>query len=93
VGKVNGKVLPSGVSPNIAYVLPDQYGGEDHLQPVDKITVQELMDAIGGKELVQFVSEEYASHASEVFDSLGVARLTMQNVWVVFEDMLPIMHL
>jgi hypothetical protein len=51
------------------------------------------MEAIGGKELVQFVSEEYASHASEVFDSLGVVRLTMQNVWVVFEDMLPIMHL
>jgi hypothetical protein len=52
VRKVNGKALPSGVSPNIAYVLHDQYGSEDHLQPVDKITVQGLMEAISGKELV-----------------------------------------
>ncbi|KAF8489233.1 hypothetical protein JB92DRAFT_3129528 [Gautieria morchelliformis] len=92
VRKINGKVLPSGVSPNIAYVLPDQYGGENHLQPIDKLAAQGLMEAIGGKELIQFVSEEYASCAAEVFHSLGVERLTMQNVWVIFKDMLPLMH-
>jgi hypothetical protein len=81
------------VFPLTLHVLPDQYGSEDHLQPVDKITVQGLMEVISSKDLVQFVSKEYASHASKVFDSLNIPKLMMQNVWVVFEDMLPMMHL
>jgi hypothetical protein len=92
VRKVNGKVLPSGVSPNVAFALPEQYGGENHLQPVDKMSVQRLMDVIGGEEIIQFVSAEYASHAREIYDSLHIEKLTMHNVWIVFEDMLPLMY-
>lgn len=46
------------------------------------------MDSVGGEELIQFVSAEYALHAQGVFDSLSVQKLTMHNVWIVFEDML-----
>lgn len=88
--KVKGKILPSGVSPNIAFALPDQYGGENHLQPVDRDAVRSLMDSIGGEELIRFVSAEYAIQAQGIFDSLGVRKLTMHNVWDVFEDMLPL---
>ncbi|KAF8476518.1 hypothetical protein JB92DRAFT_2838135 [Gautieria morchelliformis] len=55
VRKVNGKVSPPGVSPNIAYALPDQCGSENHLQPIDKLVAQGLMEAIGGQELIQFM--------------------------------------
>ena len=88
VRKVKGKILPSGVSPNITFALPDQYGGENHLQPIDRDAVHGLMDSVGGEELIQFVSAEYALHAQGVFDSLSVQKLTMHNVWIVFEDML-----
>jgi len=47
------------------------------------------MDAIGGEDLILFVTVEYANHAQEVFDSLGVPKLTFKNVWAVFAAMLP----
>jgi len=47
------------------------------------------MEDLGGEELIQFVSPEYATHAEEVFNSLGVEELTTANVWNVFTAMLP----
>ncbi|KDQ11750.1 hypothetical protein BOTBODRAFT_176943 [Botryobasidium botryosum FD-172 SS1] len=85
------KVLPSGVSPNEAYLLPHLYGGVRCLQPVDHAVIKELMEAVGGESLVQFVTPEYAAAAEEVFEHLGVENLSLQNVWSVFEAMLPLM--
>lgn len=81
--------LPSGVSPHVAFTLPEKYGGENCLQPLDIMVVQGLMEDLGGEELVQFVSPEYAAHAEEVFNTLGVEELTTANVWNVFTAMLP----
>jgi len=61
VCKDKEKKLPSGVSPNVAYTLYDQYGGEQCLQPVDRAFVKALMEAIGGEDLIHFVSVEYAA--------------------------------
>jgi hypothetical protein len=83
------KQLPSGVSPDVAYSLYEEYGAQNCLQPVDPDVVQNLMDAIGGEDLIRFVSVEYAARAQEVFDSLEVPKITFHNVWEIFQKMLP----
>ena len=47
--------------PNVAYILYDQYGGEQCLQPVDQAFIKALMEVIGGEDLIHFVSVEYAA--------------------------------
>jgi len=84
-------VLPSGVSPNVAYALHREHGGEDCLQTVDMDVVRGLMEELGGDELIQFVPVEYAHHAQTVFDGLNIGSLGFQNVWLVFQAMLPLM--
>lgn len=87
------KKLPSGVSPNIAYTLHEQYGSEDCLQPVDRDIVWGLMEDIGGEDLIRFVTVEYAERARAVFESLGHEKLSFQNIWGVFSLMMPLMYL
>ncbi|KIK73679.1 hypothetical protein PAXRUDRAFT_177767, partial [Paxillus rubicundulus Ve08.2h10] len=85
------KKLPSGVSPNVAFALHNQYGGEDCLQKVDRVVVKQLMEEIGGEDLIRFFDIAYAAHAQIVYDSLNFTSLTLQNVWAVFFAMLPLM--
>ena len=85
------KKLPSGVSPNISYALPERYGGHDCLQPVDRDVVRKLMEDIGGEDLIRFVDEHYALRAQRVFDSLHIESVTLANVWEVFQKMIPYM--
>ena len=82
------KKLPSGVSPDVAIALCTEYGGEDCLQPVDINVVQQLMDDIGD-DAIRFVPAEYANRAQNVFATLGVAKLSLENVWQVFTRMIP----
>ncbi|KDQ58206.1 hypothetical protein JAAARDRAFT_57951 [Jaapia argillacea MUCL 33604] len=86
------KLLPSGVSPNVAYSLYDQFSGQQCLQPVNRNLICQLMDELGGEDLIQFVSVKYATCTTAVFDSLSFGMLTFQNVWEVFLEMLPIMY-
>jgi hypothetical protein len=83
------KKLPSGVSPNVAFALHEEYGGTWCLQPVDREVIRGLKAALGGEDTIRFVSIEYATRAQSVYDSLGVASLTLQNVWEIFRGMLP----
>ena len=92
VCKDKEKKLPSGVSPNVAYTLYDQYGGEQCLQPVDRAFVKALMEAIGGEDLIHFVSVEYAVRAQTVFNDLRFGALSFHNIWNVFTAMMPIMY-
>ncbi|KAG1741481.1 uncharacterized protein EDB91DRAFT_1237141 [Suillus paluster] len=85
------KILPSGVSSNIAMALYKDYDAEDCLQYVDRDVVKNLMVEIGGKDLVRFVNTEYSAHAQLIFDDLGFKDLTFQNVWPIFSVMLPLM--
>jgi hypothetical protein len=48
-----------------------------------------MKEDIGGDQLIAFSTPEFAERAEEVFESLGV-NLTMQNVWDVFQAMLPL---
>ncbi|TBU22809.1 hypothetical protein BD311DRAFT_675229 [Dichomitus squalens] len=90
--RVAGKLIPTGVAPNIAYTMPESYGGQPGgLQPVDIKLIDELMEDLGGEDLIWFVSREYEAHAEQVYASLGVGELTFHNVWDVFTRMLPAM--
>lgn len=87
----NVKVLPSGVSPNVAFALFHKYGGENCLQQVDPAIVQNLMEEIGGEALIQFVTPEYAAKAQAAYDTLHITSLTLENIWSVFSSLLPLM--
>lgn len=84
----NSKMNPSGVSPNVCYALPQKYGGQNCLQTVDVQMIRGLMEDIGGEELLQFVSPEYAVRAQEVYDHLNIEKLSFDNIWFVFSAML-----
>jgi hypothetical protein len=86
------KKLPSGVAPNVAYALYEQFGGEQCLQPVDRNFVKSLMEDIGGEDIIRFVSVEYAARAQAVFDDLRFGLLSFHNVWAVFSAMMPLMY-
>jgi len=49
------------------------------------------MEELGGEDLVYFVPAEYNAKATIIFDSLNIADLNLQNVWDVFQSMLPLM--
>ncbi|KAH7869316.1 uncharacterized protein C8R40DRAFT_1241123 [Lentinula edodes] len=90
VRKDRGKALPSGLAPNVSFSLYEKYGGENGLLPVDCTIVKQLMENIGGEDLIRFVSRDYAAKAQAVFvDQLGNPKLTMTNVWDIFQEMLP----
>ena len=70
--------------------MPHSYGGEPGgLQPVNLALIDELMEDLGGEDLVRFVSREYEARAEQVYTSLEIAELTFHNVWDVFSRMLP----
>ncbi|RDB24968.1 hypothetical protein Hypma_007391 [Hypsizygus marmoreus] len=71
IRKDKKKLLPSGVSPNVAMVLPHKYGGEQCLQPVDIKVVDKLMETIGS-ETLEFVTSAYADYAQSVYASLHI---------------------
>jgi hypothetical protein len=92
VRKDRNKKLPSGVAPNIAFILHENYGSEDCLQLVNRDIVWGLMQDIGGEDLIRFVSVEYAAIARTAFESLGHEKLSFHNIWTVFTLMMPLMY-
>ena len=89
------KAGPSGDSRNNMYLMLEKWGGKDYLQPLtdlDITTVRELKKAIGGPELIQFVTPSYATRVEEVYKSLNIVELSTDNIWTVFEHMSSIMY-
>jgi hypothetical protein len=81
--KQNDKVLPSGVSPNIAYTLYEKYGGVQCLQLVDVQVVEEIMEVM---------KDAFGASCDEALGKLRITHndLTMKNIWLVFAQMLPL---
>ncbi|KAG1736188.1 hypothetical protein EDB19DRAFT_1896103 [Suillus lakei] len=90
VRKDSAKKLPSGVSPNVALALHADYQAKNCLQVVDREVVKQLMEKIGGEDLIRFVSVEYEHHAETMFANLGFGELSFHNVWNIFSAMLPL---
>ncbi|KAF8573556.1 hypothetical protein K439DRAFT_1649981 [Ramaria rubella] len=91
VRKDKNKILPSGMSPNVALSQYQRLGAENMLQRVDCAVVRQLREELGGEDLIRFVSLDYAAQAQASFDTLNVHELNMLNVWEIFRDMLPLM--
>jgi hypothetical protein len=86
------KALPSGISPNIAFIFPEKCNGVDCLQPVDMDLVDAILaDMQAEKDALSDwgVPAEFDRRAQDVFDTLPVREVTMQTVWITFAAMLP----
>ena len=84
------KILPSGITLNVAYTLCEKSGGEQCLIAVDRAVIKSLINEIG-EDVIHFISPEYEARAEAVFATLGITKLTKKNTWQVFVDMLSLM--
>lgn len=87
VRKQKHKQLPSGVTPSIAYSLPEKFGTTDMLQPVDVNVINEMLDQIRGEDDVSFdwgVPDDFAKRAQEAFKRTGILEVTVTNAWFAF---------
>ncbi|KAF7986909.1 hypothetical protein HWV62_12687 [Athelia sp. TMB] len=83
---------PSGMSRNEAFSIPSNWGGRNCLLPVDVKVIQEIKAAMGGDALLDFVTPEFATRCEEAYNSLGMSRLTLENIWHVFTALYPLIY-
>lgn len=89
--KDNNKPGPSGMSRNEAYSLYESWGGRDCLLPVTNMDlIRELKEELGGPELLDFCDSDLSARAQDAYDSLGAFSLRFENVWTVFQRLLPL---
>jgi len=87
----NRKAGPSGCSRNDAFTLYQENGLKNCLLPIDNMDlIQELKVGMGGDEILEFVSAEFSKRAESAYVTLEIEKLTMDNVWVVFHALLPL---
>ena len=88
------KAGPSGCSRNDAFSLYQKYGLSDCLLPIDNMDlIQELKSGMGGDAILEFVSAEFSDRAESAYATLAIEKLTMENVWVVFHELLSLVFL
>lgn len=91
--KDKNKAGPSGCSRNEAFSLPESWGGVNCLLPLPEnglAIIHGMKAALGGPALLDFVTPEFVQQAEAAYEELGVTDLTMENVWLVFQDLLPL---
>jgi hypothetical protein len=86
--KDKNKPGPSGCSRNEAFSLYHKWGGRDCLLPVDLNVIREMKELMGGDELLSFVPVAFANHVKAVYSTLNVEKLSMTNVWDIFNHLL-----
>jgi len=52
--------------------------------------IAQMMEDLGGEELLEFVPPQFAERCEEALESLGVTEVTFQNIWDVFQALLPL---
>jgi hypothetical protein len=85
-------MLPSGVSPNVAMAMYQEYGAAYCFQEVKLDIICAFKQELGGDTLLQFVLPEFAAYCQAVFYSLEIQTLSLQNVWLIFSHMLPVVY-
>jgi hypothetical protein len=89
--KDNKKAGPSGCSRNDAFTLYQEHGLKDYLLPIDNMDlIRELKASMGGDEILEFVPAEFSERAESAYITLEIEKLTMENVWVVFNELLSL---
>ncbi|KAJ7588666.1 hypothetical protein C8J56DRAFT_785419 [Mycena floridula] len=92
--KQKGKLLPSGVAPNVVYDFPKEYGLENVGQPVDIAAIQILRAEIpvSRTESYRWVTDEFDAIAQAVYDALLDRSMAAIDGWRVFNQMAPIVR-
>ncbi|KAJ6624342.1 hypothetical protein B0H10DRAFT_1943243 [Mycena sp. CBHHK59/15] len=87
-----GRILPSGVAPNVVFDMPGDYGLENLAIPVAQEAIDELRTLIdtSREEAYRWVSDEFDALASEVYIQLGCPKLEALSGWAIFNAMAPI---
>lgn len=70
--------------------MPEAWGGRDCLLPVDVNVIREIKEAMGGDSLLEFTTAEFSDLAQTAYDSLAITNLNPENVWHVFQELLPL---
>lgn len=78
------------MSHNMAFSMPETWGGENCLSPVNISVIWEIKKEMGGNELLKFVSREFSDYTEAAYTMLHIEKLTFDNVWVVFQKLLPL---
>ncbi|KAJ7501648.1 hypothetical protein B0H11DRAFT_1713461 [Mycena galericulata] len=84
----SGKNAPSR---NVAFSLYEDWGGKDCLLPIPREAVQKMKADLGGDQLLEFNDDaEFVMRAKKVLESLQPVAMTLDNAWVLFRVMLPL---
>jgi hypothetical protein len=97
--KDNKKAGPSGCSRNDIFSMPEAHNlrncllplTDDQLDIVREIKEELNHDGIKCEELMMFTSAEFAARAEAAFLTLELKKLTFENVWHVFQTLLPLL--
>ncbi|KAJ7912784.1 hypothetical protein B0H13DRAFT_2474022 [Mycena leptocephala] len=92
--KQRGRILPSGVAPNVVFDMPGDYGLENLAIPVAQEAIDELRTLIdtSREEAYRWVSDEFDALASEVYIQLGCPKLEALSGWAIFNAMAPLVR-
>jgi hypothetical protein len=52
--------------------------------------IRELKIGMGGDAILEFVSAEFSERAESAYATLEIEKLTMENVWVIFHELLSL---
>ncbi|KAF7371823.1 hypothetical protein MVEN_00039000 [Mycena venus] len=87
--KQSGRILPSGVAPNVVFDMPEDYGLENLASPVTEAAIDELRRLIDTtqEEAFRWVSDEFDALASRVYEGLGSPRMEALTGWAIFNAM------
>ena len=91
--KDKAKAGPSGMSRNEAFSMPENWGGRNCLLPVNVNVVREIKEAMGGDSLLEFTTPEFTARVQKAYDTLGVSKLSLANVWHIFQSLYPLVFL
>ena len=87
--KQKNKILPSGVSPNLVYTLPERFGAHDCLQPVECRVVQTILNDMQAEQdyLTNWsVTPTFAKRCKQLLPTAGiqVEKISLETVWMAF---------
>ncbi|KAJ7842013.1 hypothetical protein B0H14DRAFT_2512073 [Mycena olivaceomarginata] len=92
--KQSGRILPSGVAPNVVFDMPEEYGLENLAIPVTQVVVDELRSLIDTprEDAFRWVSDVFDALALRVYEGLGSPKMEARTGWAIFNAMAPLIR-
>jgi hypothetical protein len=70
--------------------MPEQWGGRNLLLPVNIRVIQEIKAVLKDDAVLDFSTPEFSAIAEQVYNEMNISKLTFNNVWYIFQEMLPL---